>query len=76
MAKFIKQLPDGHVACLIDQEGIKDMPYIVELYTPRQPSTGAIFPMPVWLDQALRGNSDLFRVMAQQVTELEDWGLS
>ena len=50
MAKFIKQLPDGCVACLMDREGFKDMPYIVKLYTPRQPSTGAIFPMPAWLD--------------------------
>ncbi len=31
MAKFIKQLPDGCITCITDQEGFKDMPYIVEL---------------------------------------------
>jgi len=31
-AKFVKQLPDGQVACLTDHEDMADMPYIVDIY--------------------------------------------
>jgi hypothetical protein len=74
---FVKQLPDGRIACLTPREGIKDMPYIVELYAPRHRSSrDVIFPMPNWLDRSLRGNSELFQVVSAQVEGLDNWGLT
>ena len=75
--QFVKQLPDGRIACLTPREGVEDMPYIIELYAPRyRSSQDVVFPMPNWLDLSLRGNSDLFQVVSAQVEGLDDWGLT
>ena len=75
--QFVKQLPDGRIACLTPREGVEDMPYIIELYAPRyRSSQDVVFPMPNWLDWSLRGNSDLFQVVSAQVEGLDDWGLT
>jgi hypothetical protein len=74
---FVKQLPDGRIACLTPREGVEDMPYLVELYAPRyRSSREVVYPMPNWLDCSLRGNSDLFQVVSTQVEGLDDWGLT
>jgi hypothetical protein len=76
-AKFVKQLPDGRVACLSDRDDMDDLPYFLELYAQPFPSRdGEHHPIPIWFERALRANSEIFTNVKRLIGQQDDWGLA
>src|SRR6266436_6400761 len=58
LAKWVKQLDDGHIAGYSEHDGTRDLPYIKEIYA--APFDSALNPpevLPFWLRKTLQGAS-------------------
>ena len=73
--KWVKQLEQGTVACFTEDNGLRDTPHIVKIYTQPCTSTEPIKPLPIWLESILLGLSATFNTLTEASRELDDWGI-
>jgi hypothetical protein len=76
LAKWVKRLDDGCVACYHEGQGPKDTPYIAELYAPPDyKSEHPMEPLEPWFRRVVSGNAANYAILLKEVDELWDWGM-
>ena len=74
LAKWVKQLNDGHVAGFGQHQAEGEAPHIIELYlTPSYNIDNPLEPLPGWFRTLLMGPSTSFHVLREEVARLDNW---
>jgi hypothetical protein len=76
LAKWVKRLDNGYVACYHKGQGPKDTPFIAKLYAPpNYTDEHPIEPLEPWFRCVLSGNATNYNVLLKEVNDLWDWGM-
>ena len=74
LAKWVKQLDNGHVAGFGQHQVEGEAPHVAELFlTPSYDIEDPPEPLPGWFRTLLMGPSTFFNVLREEVAQLDDW---
>jgi hypothetical protein len=76
LAKWVKRLNDGCVACYHKGQGPKDTPYIAELYAPPDyDDEHPMEPLEPWFRRIMSGSAAHYSILLKEVNDIWEWGM-
>src|SRR6266403_2685039 len=75
LAKWIKQLDNGHVARYSKEDSPHNLPHICKIYVTPKYTADPTEPLPHWVHETLQGPATGYAVFLDVVKSTDDWGL-